>query len=76
MGACPYPVLKNAGGCCGHSPCDVQWHRPCEELGGCWDRSTCGDCAEPVYPQSAQGALRNIMKDALDTARRLLKGTV
>lgn len=33
--------------CCGHSPCTLEWYRPCDAIGGCWDRSTCNGCAEP-----------------------------
>lgn len=47
-GACPWPVVKSCGGCCGHSPCDLEWYWPCAEQGGCIDRATCGGCQTPV----------------------------
>lgn len=46
---CSYPIVAAAGMCCGRGAamCDLEWHRPC---GSCWDFSTCGDCAVPVWP--------------------------
>lgn len=45
---CGFPVVAACGGCCGHSPCDLEWYRPCDEQGGCIDRATCGGCDTPV----------------------------
>ncbi len=47
---CPYPAVDNAGMCCEHNPCDLEWYRPCDRVGGCWERSTCAGCDEPVWP--------------------------
>lgn len=47
LSGCYYPIVEALGMCCGADPCDLEWHRPC---GSCWDFSTCGDCAEPVWP--------------------------
>lgn len=44
---CPYQVVYNQGICCGHDPCTLEWERPCEAEGGCWDRSTCPGCDVP-----------------------------
>ena len=46
---CDFPVLADIGQCCGEQPCSVEIYYPCEAEGGCWDRSTCGGCGEPVY---------------------------
>ena len=27
--------------CCASNPCILEFYRPCEAEGGCWDRSTC-----------------------------------
>lgn len=48
--ACENPGLAASGRCCGKSPCIIQWYRPCDEQGGCWDRATCNDCSEPIVP--------------------------
>lgn len=45
---CQWPVVVAAGMCCSHDPCDLEWERPCDAMGGCWDRATCGDCSQPV----------------------------
>lgn len=47
---CGYPVIYDMGQCCGHIPCTLEWRRPCDAEGGCWDRSTCPGCEEPVWP--------------------------
>lgn len=47
---CFYPGVEAAGMCCGGDPCDLEWYHPCDKYGGCWDRATCGDCSEPVWP--------------------------
>jgi hypothetical protein len=53
-GPCQYPVVFDAGMCCGHDPCDVEWYRPCDKFGGCLDRATCGNCAVPLPADRAQ----------------------
>lgn len=52
--ACPYPVVRGCGMCCGHDPCDLEWEYPCEAEGGCWDRSTCPGCAVPKTPSRSR----------------------
>lgn len=47
---CKWPVVARTIGCCGKTPCAVQWVYACAAQGGCPDRSTCGGCSEPVFP--------------------------
>jgi hypothetical protein len=47
---CPYPGVLACGACCGYSPCQLEWFRPCDAEGGCWDRATCGGCEDFIAP--------------------------
>lgn len=64
--ACDWPVIAGMGLCCGDTPCSVEWRRPCDDEGGCLDRSTCAGCDEPVFKQD-----RAAVAEAFDIDREV-----
>lgn len=69
---CALPGLYDRSQCCGETPCKLELYWPCEETGGCPDRSTCNgawgcqDIRLKQPKETAQEKIARILRDVRD----------